>query len=440
MIKTYISFLAIIITLTACGHKAEKLYSAKPGFYAYASGPINSNGISAEHYSKVYATPASCQKVITALLALKTLGPDYKFQTSLLAVKKQNKIQDIIIKFSGDPTLSLDQLVELCGVLRNTKINGHIFIDASAFGVLPYSHKLVIEDIGKAYCAPVGSVNIDRNIITANIYPGRIGGLAQIKLICNYPLNSGVATNHDKTSVILTWLDGVIHAAGNINIDQKVLELKIAPQNHDQYILHKIKALLASLNINGKVKIIKDAQQIPQQAKLINTHFSLPLVQIMQLAMASSDNLVFDSIYLSMIQQKSAAKITHWENGNDIIHQLLKVHFNIDAGNAIFVDGSGLSRYNKIQPSVLFELLKKGFYVQHFLDLLPKPGQENSTLKNRLNLASTIRAKTGNMSGISCLCGYNLVSFHPTAFVVMANSFAAPSRELFSLMDNFVSQ
>ena len=44
---------------------------------------------------------------------------------------------------------------------------------------------------------------------------------------------------------------------------------------------------------------------------------------------------------------------------------------------------------------------------------------------------NTIKAKTGNMSGITCLCGYSLTQHNPKAFVFMSNSFAPPSKEMF---------
>ncbi|WP_419234557.1 D-alanyl-D-alanine carboxypeptidase [Rickettsia endosymbiont of Nabis limbatus] len=80
-----ICFLIIIaILLTSCTSPYKQLYQKKPGFYSYIIGDVQNNYIYKEHYSKVYATPANCQKVVTALVALKTLDPLYKYKTELL--------------------------------------------------------------------------------------------------------------------------------------------------------------------------------------------------------------------------------------------------------------------------------------------------------------------------------------------------------------------
>lgn len=110
-----------MLSLGGCASKNQhdQLYKQKPGFYSYIIGDVNSDKIYLEKNSEVYATPASCQKVITAILALKELGPEYRYETSLLSNKK-----DIVIKFSGDPSFTSEQLTTLLAPLRNSKIKG----------------------------------------------------------------------------------------------------------------------------------------------------------------------------------------------------------------------------------------------------------------------------------------------------------------------------
>ena len=438
-IKIYFT-LAVILLLSGCASKYDKLYNAKPGYYSYVAGPLHSNNINEEHASKVYATPASCQKIVTSLIALKTLGPKFKYQTELFVIKKDGKIYDVIIKFSGDPTLTSEQLTSLLQSLQNSTISGHIFLDASIYKTSSYSHNLIIDDIGTDYTAPVSAINIDKNLIAIRIIAGKIGKSAIIQADPGYSVNSKVITNDQKSSVKLSWVDGLIHATGNINETDPVLELKISPQDHDKYVLHKINGVLSRLNIKGKIKIIRDKSLISPKATSKNKIESLPLEEIIKPALKNSDNLVYDSIYLSVINSNTEEEIYKWEQGSDIVKKLINTHFGIDAGSALFVDGSGLSRYNRIQPIVLFSLLKKGFEIPEFLNALARPGEENSTLKNRTQLSSNIIAKTGNMSGISCLCGYSFASYYPKAFVFMGSSFSPPSKELFEVMDSFINK
>jgi D-alanyl-D-alanine carboxypeptidase/D-alanyl-D-alanine-endopeptidase (penicillin-binding protein 4) len=296
----------------------------------------------------------------------------------------------------------------------------------------------MIDDIGTYYATPVSAINIDKNLISLKVSPTSIGKLAEIQVDTRYIVNSQIITNEEKSFVKLTWSEGIINATGSINSKDSPLEFKISPRNHDEYVLHKINNILASLKIRSKVKIIKDKNFSKLNFQPLNFIESPSLAEIIKPAMKISDNLVFDSIYLSIINSYNKEDIEDWEQGHAIIKKLVNIYFGIDTGNALFVDGSGLSRYNRIQPSTLLSLLKKGFEIHEFVDSLPFPGEENSTLKDRLQLPNNIIAKTGNMSGISCLCGYDLRGRHPKAFVLMSNSFAPPSKELFGVIDNFM--
>ncbi len=430
----------LILLLPGCSSKYEQLYNQKLAFYSYVAGNVHANNLSEEYNSKLYATPASCQKVITTLIALKGLGPEYKYATEAYIINRNGKIRDLIIKFSGDPTLTSDKLVNLLQPLKNAKITGHVMLDSSFFKTSPYSHNLMLDDIGTDYATPVSAINIDKNLISVKISPKKPGELAAVLADSGYDIKSDVITNNQKTAVKLTLFDGVIHVRGNINSADLLLELKISPANHDQYILNKVRSVLSALNIKGRVKIIKNKEFNDKLDECVNRIESSSLKEIIKPALKISDNLVFDSLYLTFIHSYCDEDIKDWEQGSNIIKKLISKHFGIDTDGALFVDGSGLSRYNRAQPITLLLLLKKGFDIPEFIDALATPGEENSTLKNRTKLSNTIKAKTGNMSGISCLCGYNFAKNNPKAFVFMSSGFAPPSKEMFEVMDNFISK
>ncbi|MCF8462892.1 MAG: hypothetical protein K9G11_03180 [Rickettsiaceae bacterium] len=43
------------------------------------------------------------------------------------------------------------------------------------------------------------------------------------------------------------------------------------------------------------------------------------------------------------------------------------------------------------------------------------------------------------MTGITCLCGYGLQKNFTKAFVIIANQFAPPSQDLYTIIDDFIS-
>ncbi|AVP87049.1 D-alanyl-D-alanine carboxypeptidase [Candidatus Phycorickettsia trachydisci] len=408
--------LILFLLLTSC---SPRLYNQKPAFYSYIIGYTKGNRITTEHASKVYATPASCQKVITALVALKELGPDYRYKTRLFSSNN-----DIVIVFSGDPTLTTNDLALLLAPLENKQIKGKIILDASVFQASPYSPHMMIDDIGKKYAPPVWSINIDHNLINFKVVPSTVFN-PLIVSDAKYKIISNITSSDKASSVKSSWNQGRFYLKGNININE-VHKFQVAPEQIQPFIIQKIQKLLDGLGIKGKIQI---STKTFNYGKLINQIDSEPLVEILKPALKQSDNLVFDSLYLTML------RINQWQDGDSAIKKLIKKHYNLDFKDSTILDGSGLSRYNQVQPYQLFELLKRGYQVPDFIDLLPYPGEEQSTLARRLNLPADLKAKTGNMKGLSCLCGYS----KSKTFVIMTNSFAPPSNDMFGVIDNFLS-
>ena len=104
--------------------------------------------------------------------------------------------------------------------------------------------------------------------------------------------------------------------------------------------------------------------------------------------------------------------------------------------------GSGLSSYILTSPDQ-FTLLLNYMYSNHaynaeFLSVLPTGGWDG-ILKNRMieiEHESSIRAKTGSLSGISCLSGYAFTkSGEPLAFSIMMNGYVDESKPYQDLQD-----
>jgi D-alanyl-D-alanine carboxypeptidase/D-alanyl-D-alanine-endopeptidase (penicillin-binding protein 4) len=379
----------LILLLTSCAKPPHSLYDQKPAYYSYIVGDIKGN-ISTELNADVYATPASCQKVITALLAYKTLGSDFQYETKLYSSQK-----DIIIKFSGDPTLKSESLAQLLEPLQNQKIHGRIILDASLYKTPSHSTNIMIGDVGTAYAPPISAIILDGNVI-------------------NVVANSEIPNDSG-------------------------FKIK-SPQEIDSYILHKTQLILKDKNIAGSMIIVRDEALLPTNLKLINSVKSEKLGVFLPPALKKSDNLVFDSLYLKIVDSGVSVPITDWTEGSDIVKSLIEKNLGIKLGNALIIDGSGLSRYNRIQPRQLFEILQRGYDMKEFVDALPFPGEPNSTLALQKKLPKAVKAKTGNVLGVSCLCGYRTNGSEPKVFVIMANSFAPPVIEIFSVFEQFLNK
>ncbi len=436
--NTYIWPVVIFLLAGCISEPHELLYSRKPAFYSYIIGDVKNGHIEAEHAADVYATPASCQKTITALLAYKTLGQDFRFETKAYVTKHKNVIQDVIVVPSGGPTLRSENLRELLEPLRSQYIKGNIVIDASLFHTREYSQNNMLVDVGSSYASPISSLSLDKNIITVTVEPTKIDEKASIENDAGYRIEGNVITTAEPSCVKLVWEGDTLKATGSIKVSDQPLTFKISPIDLKTYILQKMNPILKELNLKNKVIFIKDTFKTNLNKQLFTSIVSEPLGKMIPPALKKSDNFVFDCLYLKLIHDQEPLTIKEWSDGDKVIKDLVKKHFHMTMEKAQMVDGSGLSRYNRLQPRQLFEILKQGYLTPEFVAALATPGEENSTLERRKILPKGIKAKTGTMSGVSCLCGYRLKGKETKAFVIIANSFSPPASEITPVLDTFL--
>ena len=433
--------LVALVLLGGCSSSyQEELYTQKPAHYSYIVGNIDSDAIDVESYADVYATPASCQKIITALLSFKALGPHYRYKTKLHVTKKHGKLHDVVLTFSGDPTLTSEDMIKLFAPLKGRAVNGTIFLDASLFQTPPHSPNLMQNDVGTGYGQPVSTINLDKNVITVSITPTTLSKRAHVTNDAGYPVETTVVTTAEPSSVSLHEEGGRIQAKGHINVKDAPLTIKRSPHDLDTYVLRKMELILKDVKITAPLSIIHDPIKLPARLIFLRGTGSKPLRTLIPPALKISENLTFDSLFLTLLHSQRAKEVTSWDQGDAVIKSLMKRYFEMDLAQARFVDGSGISRYNRIQPRQLFQILRYGYQVPEFVKALPYPREKKSSLAMRPLLPSTIRGKTGTMSGIACLCGYNLTSPTPKAFVIMTNNFSPPMTEMTLVIDHFIAE
>lgn len=125
------------------------------------------------------ALPASTQKVVTALAALLQLGPDYRFVTNFETNAKLNNntlTGDLVIRFSGDPTLTRQQIRNMVNALKQIgihKVEGDLIVDISAFTSHDKAPGWVWNDMTQCFSAPPAAAIIDRNCFSVSLYPAQ---------------------------------------------------------------------------------------------------------------------------------------------------------------------------------------------------------------------------------------------------------------------------
>jgi D-alanyl-D-alanine carboxypeptidase/D-alanyl-D-alanine-endopeptidase (penicillin-binding protein 4) len=165
------------------------------------------------------------------------------------------------------------------------------------------------------------------------------------------------------------------------------------------------------------------------------TVYETPVQQVVNQLMKTSDNLNTEAMLIRLAHQSTGKRHLSAEDGLQAVRALID-SIGLGAKNYRVADGCGLSNYNNISPELLVELLRfaksrDDIYAKLYQSL--PIGGIDGTLKSRMKEGTpsykNVHAKTGTISGISCLAGYcTAANGHELVFAIM-NQNMLSSRE-----------
>ena len=386
-------------------------------------------------------TPASVQKTFTAAAALSYLKPDYRFQTILYGTGPINQgvlEGDLIVKFSGDPTLTLSDLVQMVDQLRArgvSRIDGHVYIDNFDYDDVPYPPGWLWDDLSYSYGAPMNAIIIDRNKFALTFRPASYAG-GSPQLTTNLPAGVVDFSNELRTTTsyeancpitIYSDMDNHYQVSGCLDARAGVQGRSLAMRDMLRYAEVELQNMLQRDQIGFSGPIIRG--HVPQNATPLVVHSSDTLAVMLQHTLKKSDNLYINTIFKKLGQMYFSEQGS-WQNGLEAVKRILGPATGIDFTKNLLTDGAGLSRYDLITPRQLTQLLYFAYHNQTvsapFIAALPIAGKDG-TLRWRMlpeGNSESVRAKTGSMTGVSALAGYVFTRSHGTvAFAIMANDF-----------------
>ncbi|MBE0656289.1 MAG: D-alanyl-D-alanine carboxypeptidase/D-alanyl-D-alanine-endopeptidase [Bryobacteraceae bacterium] len=417
--------------------------------------------------STIPMTPASNTKLFSAALALDRLGPDYRFETRVLAPALPSPagvVASLRIVGSGDPTLSgraypfdkkarngnplagledlADQVVKM-GVRRVGAVIG----DDRLYPFDPTPEGWTADDGIWEYGAPVSALTVHDNAILLTIRPVKTSPLANVSFLP--PTDEYTVFNALRIGAGLPRKIEVSRAAGS-----KVFRISgtapptggastvsIAIDDPALYAARAFKRLLEDRGVvvreaRAEHRLPGEPYSRPEGAILARRQ-SPPLAQILEVINKVSQNLHAELVSLE------TARVRRGEASRELALEELSEwmsSFGAIREESDLFDGSGLSRRGLVTPELVARLLAR-MHASHgetFRALLPIAG-EDGTLAGRFSGAAdapAIRAKTGTISHVTALSGY--AGDDPSrrvAFSIISNHQTAPASEVRKAVD-----
>jgi serine-type D-Ala-D-Ala carboxypeptidase/endopeptidase (penicillin-binding protein 4) len=428
-----------------------------------------------------YFVPASNTKLFTTALALERLGPDYTFQTRVLAdalPDAEGRVQGPLrLMGGGDPNLSgravpyrmgsaagdplaaIDALADQVAARGVKRVEGDVVGDDTWYVWEPYAAGWGIEDPESDDGPPVSALTLNDNVQTITVRPGsREGDLAAISLspaIEFYRIDNRVRTTAagSERKIHFDRVPGSRQARlwGTIPLRDRGLDLLAGIEDPAEYAARALRQALEDrgITVEGgaiarhrypyEVDDLEQAPASPAQAGVeLARLVSAPLLEDLRITDKVSQNLHAELALRAV--GRARRNVGSFEAGLEELKAFLA-----EAGVAPeaynFRDGSGLARLNLVTPAAVVQLLRYMWSTpqrQEWLGLLPV-GAVDGTLSSRFGespAAGRVHAKTGSLSHVSALSGYiERQNGKWVAFSILVNNANSRSADVRGVMD-----
>ena len=385
-------------------------------------------------YANTPLAPASAQKTFTAAAALNILGSGYRWSTDIYAAPLQAGgvvSGRLYLKGRGDPTLLERDLTAMVSALRTrgvTRVTGDVVADASYFDDVRYSPYWSTSYASSYYAAQVSALTLapdtdyDAGTVIVAATPGATTAIApRITLtpasaathvtIVNKVRTSAAGTS---TSIAVSRRSGtnIVTVTGQVARGHAAVRKWVTVNDPALFAGRALRARLVAAGIRVDGAVVRGTT--PAGQVLLTRHSSMTLGQMLVPFLKLSNNSHAEAI-TKTLGARSTGKGT-WPSGTAALRSYA-ARVGISTTGMRFVDGSGLARANRLTPQQLANLLDK---VQRtswwptFRAALPVAGTDpvrwtGGTLAGRMRgtaAAGNLRAKNGNLTGVTSLAGY----------------------------------
>jgi D-alanyl-D-alanine carboxypeptidase/D-alanyl-D-alanine-endopeptidase (penicillin-binding protein 4) len=392
--------------------------------------------------------PASTMKLLTTFAALELLGPSFTWKTEAYAAGtlQADVLQgDLVLRGSGDPKLTVENLWLMVKNLRARgvrEIAGELVLDRSGFDAGE-------PDPGRFDGEPLRPYNVAPDALLVNFKAFRFTfvpdaeaksarvlveprssllELAQSVRLGEGPCNDWrarlKADFQSNGKGARASFGGVYPAA----CGEKAWNVALLP--HAQYVYGVFRQLWE--DAGGTLKGGVREGPVPAGARLIYTHESPPLAEVVRNINKFSNNVMARQLFLTLSAEVLGPPAKSGHSAQVIRSWLAQRELGIP--ELVMENGSGLSRQERISAVNLGRLLLAAWssaVMPEFIASMPLVAYDG-TMKRRLkfeSIAGQAHIKTGSLAEVRSLAGYvldrNARRFAVVFFVNHANAGAA---------------
>lgn len=344
--------------------------------------------IAYDHRSDDPQSPASVQKLFTAVAALTGLGPDETFTTEVLGTSPpvDGVVQgDLFLRGGGDPLLATGEY------MARERNQPQIFTDIARL-----ADAVVAAGVRGVSGAVVGDESRYDTERYPPIWPSRFMAQRAVGPLSALSLNDGFAYFPEAQGAFGPAPDPAAYAA---------------------------EMLARELRERGVLVLSARSGPAPAGAVPVATVQSPPVQEVVEQMLVESDNNTAELLTKELGRRRSGAGTT--AAGVEAIETILAAE-GLDVDAIDVADGSGLAVEDVVTCALVGDLLTHGSTAEALARSLPVAG-ERGTLASRFTapeLVGRIRAKTGTLNTVTALAGVAQTAAGPgtdARFVVVAN-------------------
>ena len=401
-------------------------------------------------------SPASSQKIFTAITAFELLGADFRFKTDVgYNGQLENGVLngDLIITGYGDPTLGSwrygntkmevvdKQIVAILANAGIEKINGNVIVNDTKFDIQPLPGGWAWNDIGNYYGAGAWGFNWHENQYDLSLKTGQhVGDDVEIKKsVPEIPdvrwvnaLKTDAPQSGDNSVIYLPPFATTGFLQGTIGASDKEQIISGAMPDPPLLFSKHLEKLLDENGIECKGRFLTGSayvfnkERAPAERKNMGTLYSPSLDSVVYWFLQKSINLYGEALAKELALQYG--KPATVQNGTTLIRNFWEQN-GIAAPYLKMIDGCGLSPQNYVAPLAEVKVLlyaKNKSWFNAFYKALP--------------LYNGMKMKSGTISGCKAFTGYHTAKDGSKyVFSIIINNYNGATlsivRKMFELLD-----